>query len=200
EWKSGAGNSQSVSIDLGKTITVNKVVLNWGRVYGTRFYLILSSDSGVANTIYGTDAGDGGIDEIVGLSGNGRYLKLFCLKNNSVDLPYELNEFEVYGTQGVSFIGNGIDVMSLSRYVLEQNYPNPFNPSTVINYQLPADGYVTLKVYDVLGREVTSLVNARMTSGTHSVKFDGSKFANGFYFYCLSSGGNVMTKKMLMVK
>jgi hypothetical protein len=85
-------------------------------------------------------------------------------------------------------------------FELSQNYPNPFNPSTTINYQLPAAGHVSLKVYDMLGREVAALVNTTVTAGEHAVTFDGSKFASGFYLYRLSSGNNVVTKKMLMIK
>ena len=85
-------------------------------------------------------------------------------------------------------------------FALLQNYPNPFNPSTVISYQLPVNGYVTLKVYDVLGREVKTLVNDRQTAGTHSVTFDARTLASGVYFYRLSAGSFVSTKKLMLIK
>jgi hypothetical protein len=85
-------------------------------------------------------------------------------------------------------------------YALSQNYPNPFNPTTVISYQISNDGLVTLKIYDVLGREVETLVNANQQVGRYDVTFDGSKLASGVYFYRLVSGNRVMTKKMLLVK
>jgi len=88
----------------------------------------------------------------------------------------------------------------LKDYALNQNYPNPFNPSTVINYQLPIDGFVTLIIYDILGREVKTLVNEYKPQGKYTVSFDGSKLASGIYFYQLRTGNFVSTKKMLMVK
>jgi hypothetical protein len=85
-------------------------------------------------------------------------------------------------------------------YNLNQNYPNPFNPITVISYQLPVNSLITLKVYDVLGREVATLVNERKAAGSYTATFDASKFSSGVYFYKLQSGSFVQTKKMLLVK
>lgn len=85
-------------------------------------------------------------------------------------------------------------------YVLNQNYPNPFNPTTAISYKLPAVSFVTLKVYDVLGREVVTLVNAKQSPGTYAVQFDGSKLASGVYFYRIKAGGYTAGKKMLLLK
>ncbi len=83
---------------------------------------------------------------------------------------------------------------------LSQNYPNPFNPSTTISYKLSAVGYVTLKVYDVLGREVETLVNRKQNPGSHTVTFDASKLPSGVYFYRLIAGSFVETKKMVLIK
>ena len=85
-------------------------------------------------------------------------------------------------------------------YVLAQNYPNPFNPTTTISYTIPEDGMVTLKVYDVLGREVATLVNEAQKVGRYEVNFDASRLASGVYFYRLAAGSHVITKKMLMLK
>jgi hypothetical protein len=89
-----------------------------------------------------------------------------------------------------------------SGYWLSQNYPNPFNPSTVISYQLPADLYVTLKVYDILGNEVAVLVNGRQSAGIHRISFNIQHYAlsTGVYYYRLSAGTSIMTKKMLLIK
>jgi hypothetical protein len=83
---------------------------------------------------------------------------------------------------------------------LLQNYPNPFNPSTTIRYQLPTRSYVTLKVYDVLGREVAMLVNSIEEPGRKSVQFEADKLATGVYFYQLRAGTFVSTRKMLMLR
>ncbi len=80
------------------------------------------------------------------------------------------------------------------------NYPNPFNPSTLISYTLHVAGYVSVKVYDALGREVATLVNSNQLPGFHSVTFDGSRSASGVYFYRLTAPGVNQVKKMLLVK
>jgi hypothetical protein len=85
-------------------------------------------------------------------------------------------------------------------YNLEQNYPNPFNPVTKINFDLPKSGFVTLKVYDILGQEVVTLVNETKNSGSYIVDFDGSSISSGMYFYKLESNGFVATKKMMLIK
>jgi hypothetical protein len=85
-------------------------------------------------------------------------------------------------------------------YKLSQNYPNPFNPTTTIEYQLPVDGHVTLKVYDLLGREVATLVNEVQQTDYYRVEFDAGRFASGVFFYRLTSGSFVTTKRMVVVK
>jgi hypothetical protein len=85
-------------------------------------------------------------------------------------------------------------------YNLYQNYPNPFNPSTVISYQIPASVFITLKIFDVLGREVETLVNEHQNAGNHSVQFNATNLASGVYFYKLEAGNYNNTKKLLLVK
>ena len=87
-------------------------------------------------------------------------------------------------------------------YKLSQNYPNPFNPSTTINYQLPTAGFVTLKVYNVLGREVAALVNEYQMAGIYNSKFITQNYAlpSGVYFYQINSGNYLQTKKMILAK
>ncbi|MFQ3599254.1 MAG: YCF48-related protein [Chloroherpetonaceae bacterium] len=86
------------------------------------------------------------------------------------------------------------------QFALEQNYPNPFNPSTVIRYQLSTASDVTLKIYDVLGREITTLVNQRQAAGQYSVVFNAQSLSSGTYFYRLTAGEFTSIKKMLFVK
>ncbi len=87
-----------------------------------------------------------------------------------------------------------------SEFLLCQNYPNPFNPLTTINYQLPVVSHVTLKIYDVLGREVATLVDEKKSPGTYEVRFDGSRFASGMYFYRLQAGTQIESKKLILIK
>lgn len=85
-------------------------------------------------------------------------------------------------------------------FSLNQNYPNPFNPTTTINYSVPKSGFVTLKVYDVLGREVTTLVNENKPIGNYSVQINASKLVSGIYFYRMQAGDFVQTKKLILLK
>ncbi len=84
--------------------------------------------------------------------------------------------------------------------ILYNNYPNPFNPTTVIGYKLPVTGYVTLRVLNLLGREIVTLVNKEELAGKHEVKFDGSGLASGIYFYQLITGKTTNTMKMILQK
>jgi hypothetical protein len=83
---------------------------------------------------------------------------------------------------------------------LYQNYPNPFNPTTVISYQLPVVSNVRLGVYDLLGREVSVLVNEKKNAGVHEVKFDASGLSSGVYFYRLTAGTFVQARKLLLLR
>jgi hypothetical protein len=85
-------------------------------------------------------------------------------------------------------------------YTLQQNYPNPFNPSTTIKYSLPKSGLVQLKVYDLLGREVVTLVNKEQTKGSYKINFNASYLTSGIYFYKLQSGNFSDTKKLILLR
>ena len=85
-------------------------------------------------------------------------------------------------------------------YSLSQNYPNPFNPSTTIKFQVAKDGFVSLKVYDLLGNEVKTLVSEFVNRGYYNVEFDGSELASGIYFYKLQTNGYTAVKKLMLLK
>lgn len=91
---------------------------------------------------------------------------------------------------------------SPNEFMLWQNYPNPFNPKTVIRYSVPGtrDGFTTLKIYDVIGSEIETLVNEELKPGEYEVSFDGANFPSGVYFYRLNSDGYSETKKMVLVR
>ncbi|MEP0861174.1 MAG: T9SS type A sorting domain-containing protein [Ignavibacterium sp.] len=92
------------------------------------------------------------------------------------------------------------EIYSLNVYSLEQNYPNPFNPSTKISWQSPVGGHQTLKVYDVLGNEVATLIDEEKSAGFYEIEFNASQLASGIYFYRLKAGSFVETKKMVLLK
>lgn len=97
---------------------------------------------------------------------------------------------------GVARIGNTVP----AKFALNQNYPNPFNPSTRIEYDIPRSGVVSLRVYNILGQEVATLVNSTLIAGHYSVQFNASRLSSGMYLYRLQSASGVMVKKMLLVK
>jgi len=97
----------------------------------------------------------------------------------------------------IEYEGSGITPNDFS---LEQNYPNPFNPSTTIRYSIPEPGKVTLKVYDILGREVITLRNEEQTTGTYEVKLNANTLSSGVYFYQLRAGSYIQTRKMILLK
>ncbi len=88
----------------------------------------------------------------------------------------------------------------LDNFVLNQNYPNPFNPNTVISYQLPERGSVSLKIFDILGKEITTLINEEQNAGRHEINFNAAGLTSGVYFYQLISGTLIETKKMILVQ
>ncbi len=86
------------------------------------------------------------------------------------------------------------------KYILKQNYPNPFNPTTIISYSIPKESHVSLIIYDMLGRNVATLVNERQSEGSYKVNFDASQLSAGIYFYKINAGEFTSIKKMLLLK
>jgi hypothetical protein len=121
----------------------------------------------------------------------------FIPKNNVTAytniIPYDGSEFDRTGVEKENL---GIP----SEFALKRNYPNPFNPSTTISYALPKSAEVKLIVYDILGRELATLVNEKQTAGNYRVSFDGRNYASGIYFCKLTADAKVKTLKMMMLK
>jgi hypothetical protein len=96
-------------------------------------------------------------------------------------------------------VGNNGSLLP-SKYELNQNYPNPFNPVTKINFALPKRAYVSLKIYNMLGKEVAALVSDTKEAGYYTIDFNGSDLSSGVYYCRLESGGFMDVKKMILVK
>ena len=112
---------------------------------------------------------------------------------------YRLKQIDFSGTYDYSDIVE-VDIRSVDEYALEQNYPNPFNPATTISFSIPNSEFVTLKIFDVLGKEVANLVNEEKPAGIFEVEFNASGLSSGIYFYILNAGNFVETKKMIILK
>ncbi len=126
------------------------------------------------------------MDELVGI--------MYFSFGNYKLIPRTNDDFVNYATD----VNN--EVNTVYNYELDQNYPNPFNPSTKINYSIQAEGLVSIKVFNILGQEVATLVNDFKTAGAHSVNFDASKLSSGIYLYKIDSNGFTQTKKMMLIK
>ena len=109
-----------------------------------------------------------------------------------------VNGSGIYIYDGLSSVNNDKEVPV--NFYLYQNYPNPFNPSTKIKFEIPTSSVITLKVYDVLGREIETLLNEVKEAGTYEVELNASEFPSGVYFYKLTSGQFTSVKKLILLK
>ncbi|MFA7359511.1 MAG: T9SS type A sorting domain-containing protein [Candidatus Kapaibacterium sp.] len=125
-------------------------------------------------------------------------------KLNSGKYNYRLKQIDNNGNFEYHALSNVVEVGLPTKYELSQNYPNPFNPTTKIDFSLPLDAKVSIKLYDITGREVKTLVNESRTAGYYTVQFNASDLSSGTYFYRImtksSSADYIMTKKMVLVK
>jgi hypothetical protein len=97
-------------------------------------------------------------------------------------------------------LNNEVVIGVPSRFAVHQNHPNPFNPATTINYELPFDAKVTIRVYNVAGHEIATIVNDQMIAGYHSTKFNATNLPSGVYFYRVSAGQFEAVKRMMLIK
>jgi hypothetical protein len=98
------------------------------------------------------------------------------------------------------FVKEENEITVPEEFALEQNYPNPFNPSTTIKYSIPDNSFVTLKVYDIIGNELATLVNEERSPGSYEVSFNASEYSSGIYIYALRTDAFTQTKKMMLIK
>ncbi|MCL4540013.1 MAG: Ig-like domain-containing protein [Bacteroidetes bacterium] len=177
-WIFGDNSGNELDFIFGPTS--NKVVpidtINW---YGWKFIGMWRSNTDTATALF-------------------KGLAIKRLPNSILEsgMIY-IDDIQVNGI--VTGVGENVTDVPNS-FMLDQNYPNPFNPTTIIRYQLKTAANVSLKVYDVLGRKVATLVNKREDLGNHSVTFDAGALPSGVYFYRLEAGTYTATKKMLMIK
>ncbi|MBK8553698.1 MAG: T9SS type A sorting domain-containing protein [Ignavibacteria bacterium] len=137
------------------------------------------------------------------LSSVGKSTELYSVRFTSPDTGW------VVGSNGAIFKTTtggeplGINYISSAlpdRIYLYQNYPNPFNPSTKIKYELTGNEYVTLKIFDILGKLIKALVHEKQNAGTYETEFDASDMPSGIYFYTLNAGSYIETKRMVLLK
>lgn len=204
-WKSGTAATQWVYISLGRKININRVVIHWGKNYSSDYRIeILNSNGNTSRIFTSGNTGDGGIDDITGLSGYSNIVRILAINRNDPSTGLEIRELEIYGTIKTSSVGVEREQIPIE-YSLEQNYPNPFNPETTIKYSVPRSGNVSLKIYDSLGKLVKLLVDETKTSGIHEINWNGKNdlgmnVSSGIYFCKMTSHGINKSIKMVLVK
>ncbi|MDH3269227.1 MAG: choice-of-anchor D domain-containing protein, partial [Ignavibacteria bacterium] len=170
-----------------------KVVLNW------------STATEINNTGFEIERRSNNIWEIIGFipgSGTTTEIRSYSFVDENVssgNFSYRLKQIDFSGQFQYSDLIE-IEVSSPNEYSLKQNYPNPFNPATTISYSIKEKGLVSLKVFDILGNEVKTIVHEEQESGNYKVEFNASTIASGIYFYRLHAGGFISTKKMILLK
>ena len=145
---------------------------------------------------------DGGITWISQTSGTLNPLSSVFFTDSSTGWAVGGNGTIIKTTNGgVSFVEEHLkEVITPAKFLLSQNYPNPFNPSTRICYSIPSQSKVTIKVFDVIGNEITILVNEEKQAGSYEVEWNPGDFPSGVYFYQLKAGEYINTKKMILLK
>jgi hypothetical protein len=145
-------------------------------------------------------------------------LRLVNSEIDTIVTVFNDQQTQIFEFQGITTINNVIfdpnnwimkdvnlvtsidDNFALNNFELFQNYPNPFNPTTSIEYTVPNNGYISLKVYDILGNEIATLVNEQKSQGNYQIEFNADNLPSGTYFYKLTSGGFTEIKKMMLIK
>ncbi len=196
------GNVISFQISSGTTLTINSsqnpnakgLIWKTGSPQNNSNCFCVSSVFGTGRIVAEGDSSPA--DDSTGSSGHTLYPG--WTENGGNSSRFHLNaSLWLAKLSGVSGVVSNNDPVS---FYLEQNYPNPFNPRTLIRYSLSLRSNVTLKVYDIMGKEVSTLVKERQNPGSYSVDFDAANFSNGVYYYKLSADGFTATKKMFLIK
>jgi len=195
-WQSAGKITEWIMVDLGRMITLKTLRIHWGNSFAVSYTVHLLNADGTAIKAITQRNGDGGLDEIVDIDTQARYVRLLCQKVSGTN--YSVTEFELYGTTMPVGVDRHDGVPAL--FELEQNYPNPFNPVTTIAYSLTRPAPIRLVIYDVSGRAVRTLDPGIQAEGRHEIIVDASGFSSGLYFYQLTAGLERRQRRMMLIK
>lgn len=182
---------------VASTIDTARIQLNWLNVQNNPYWIKVGRKTGEGGEYSVIDSVSPGIETYTDqdLQASTTYFyKYFSYYENLVS---SYSNEDSATTSGITKVE---DEFVVKDYELFPNYPNPFNPNTIISFQIPFPGLVTLKVYDVLGNEVTTLVNEQKPSGIYDIMFNAQSLTSGIYFYELTSGSFSSIKKMILLK
>jgi hexosaminidase len=196
-WASDYSDNAWMYIDLGKQCNIDAVKITWEAAYGNKYDIQVSDNASKWTTVKSVDDGNGGVDSLGSLNAKGRYIK-FQGRQRITEWGFSMYEFEVSGSPAT--IVKPEDNTLPIKNDLSQNYPNPFNPATTIKYSLEKSGQVLIKVYNLLGQEIATLINKEQAAGAHSVPFVAGSIPSGIYIYKISTGTYSDMKKMLLLK
>lgn len=203
-WNGNKWNESTIFESQGEPREIEKIGPNSFRAYhtsGKKLYIFKTSNGGVTWTQEEMITAPISLARCYVIENYHNDLKFLLTEAISGDTAKAVANRDIYG--GSISVPTNIKENTIEKYTgyeLEQNFPNPFNPSTVIRYQLPLQGNVSLKIYDMLGREIAILVNEEKQSGNYEITFNGEGFASGVYYYRLTAGSYAQTKKILLVR
>jgi hypothetical protein len=203
-WRSGSVSTSTpiawLRVDLGGSMTIGQAIVRWKESYYAKSYEVqVSNDEANWTTVYSTTAGASGFQQLAFTPMTVRYVRFYMKKNNKSS--YQIIELEVY----TGSVGKSADEVAElpqipDEVLLEQNYPNPFNPATSISYRLPEGMQTTLKVYNLTGQEVATLVEGYQEAGHHEVIFDASGLPSGNYIAVLQAGAEKRVRRIVLMK
>lgn len=182
-------------VSFSSAVTGNNVKLNWSTSSENN-----NSGFEIQRSIVN---GQWSIVSFLKSTGNSNTLQYYSYEDRNLSTGkynFRLKQTDLNGNFRYYDLQNEVVISNPEKFSLGQNYPNPFNPSTVISYKLAASSYVSLKVYDISGKEIMNLINESKEAGRYEVTFDGSNFASGQYFYKIEAGNYSEVKKMLLIK
>lgn len=203
-WSSQFSDPQTITIDLGTIQEFNQIKLFWETAYGKEYKIQISNDASTWTDLIHQTNSYGGIEKY-DVQASARYLRIYGIKRGTV-YGYSLYEVEVFNLSPVE-IKEEPQTNLPTEFRLGNNYPNPFNPGTTISYELAANSFVTLKVFDILGKEIATLVNEEKQAGKYSVRFNTTNqqqttntLPSGIYFFRLQAGDFIETRKMILLR
>ncbi len=197
-WSSAFSDPQAIMVDMGALYRIDDITLYWEYAFAKEYYIKLSDGSGGWTDVHHETNGQGGMEKIT-ISANARKLMMLGVQR-ATPYGYSLYELQVHGALATGIEQSRKAVELPRESSLGQNFPNPFNPRTAISYQLSAAGFVVLRVYDLLGREVATLASGVQPAGEHTVYWDASGLPSGVYAYKMEAGSFNATKQMVYLK
>lgn len=202
-WSSAFSDPQTFELDLGSVRKFNLIKIFWETAYGKDYSIEVSENGTDWTKIISQQNGSGGAEQWK-VDASARYIRLTGTKRGT-QYGYSIYEFEVYNIPltGINDANSSVPM----KLILENNYPNPFNPETTIKFSIPdvetlrsTSLRTELKIYDILGRKVATLVNERKSPGNYEIKFNASGLPSGVYIYTLRVGDRVISRKMTLLK